>query len=144
MAGANRLASPHVRTLLVGVTLAVSIALAASPSATVAASAATKRSPDTITVRDPDASFVDVHARREQLKNAQNPRLTAAMAEHYSCITRGWPQPPKGWIIIPPLSSPDRQALAAPYSQLKDALAYGANRYLESGDPQKRRACWTR
>lgn len=111
-----------------------------------AASVARAETP--LVVRDPNASFLDVQARRKALQNVQTPRLLEALAELKSCT--GAPEalpPPPGQDIPSRYKSgshgalnPKEHLLSEPYYKIQDVAAWGANRYLVTGDP-KEAAC---
>ncbi|MBF0530524.1 MAG: alginate lyase family protein [Deltaproteobacteria bacterium] len=93
-------------------------------------------------VVNPRASFIDVAARREELKAAAQPRLLTTLAEKRSCQGAHKPRPPAGRILIPghylhgvsgPVN-PEEGRLSRPYFDLQKALANGAGRYLATGD----------
>jgi poly(beta-D-mannuronate) lyase len=98
-----------------------------------------------LTVRDPNASFLDVQARRKALQNAQTPRLREALASLKSCTTASMPAPPPVGQDIPSryvsgshgALNPQEHTLAEPYYKVQDVAAWGANRYLATGDPQE-------
>ncbi len=101
-----------------------------------------------LTVRDPNASFLDVQARRKALKNVQTPRLLEALASLKSCTSAPMPAPPPPGQDIPSryksgshgAVNPLEHTLAEPYYKVEDVAAWGANRYLVTGDP-KEAAC---
>jgi poly(beta-D-mannuronate) lyase len=75
------------------------------------------------TVRDPNASFLDVPARREELKEVDSPRLKAALAALRPCPGQT-PAPPRG-----------RNAEGrGPYEAMEWAVASAATRYVATGD----------
>jgi len=98
-----------------------------------------------LVVRDPNASFVDVQARRIALENAQTPRLREALASLKSCTNAMRPAPPAAPLYVPthygggdhPESDPLSTMITEPYFDIQDAVASGANRYLATGDPRE-------
>jgi hypothetical protein len=101
-----------------------------------------------LTVRDPNASFLDVQARRQALKNAQTPRLREAIANLQTCTGAPVPAPPAKDLRIPSRYmsgghgelNPLEHTLSEPFYRVQDAAAFGANQYLVTGDP-KEAAC---
>jgi poly(beta-D-mannuronate) lyase len=75
------------------------------------------------TVRDSNASFLDVPGRREELKEVGNPRLKAAIAALRPCPGQT-PAPPRGRNV----------AAHAPYEAMERAVATAATRYVATGD----------
>lgn len=98
-----------------------------------------------LVVRDPNASFVDVQARRKALQNVQTPRLREALASLKSCTGAPMPAPPPVGQDIPSRYvsgshgelNPQEHTLSEPYYKVQDVAAWGANRYLATGDPQE-------
>ncbi len=98
-----------------------------------------------LTVRDPNASFVNVPSRRAALADVSNPRLRDAVAavQLKSCSASPTPQPPPRGQDIPRHylndshgpTNPAEHAAAAPYENVQRVAALGANRYLLTGDP---------
>jgi poly(beta-D-mannuronate) lyase len=94
-------------------------------------------------VRDPNASFLDVAARRKLLASATTPRRKEAIADTKSCITAPTPAPPPRGQDIPSryqsgshgALNPDEHTLSLPYYRVQDVAAWGADRYLLTGDP---------
>ena len=101
-------------------------------------------------VRDPNASFLDVSWRREALKRTdiQTPRLREALAHLGSCTTAPMPAPPSPGVDIPSryrsgghgALNPEERVLSQPFYRVQDVAAWGASRYLATGDP-KEAAC---
>ena len=99
-------------------------------------------------VRDPNASFPDVAKRRQELKGATTQRLVEAMADGRSCTGAKMPAPPPPSVNIPSrymhgghgAVNPDEGKLSQPYYDVQNVAAWGANRYLETGDA-KEAAC---
>ncbi|MGA3373879.1 MAG: alginate lyase family protein [Terracidiphilus sp.] len=98
-----------------------------------------------LVVRDPNASFLDVQARRKALQNVQTPRLLESLASLKSCTGAPMPAPPPPGQDIPSryksgshgeLNSKEH-LLSEPYYNVQDVAAWGANRYLATGDPQE-------
>src|SRR5580698_5072128 len=54
-----------------------------------------------LVVRDPNASFLDVQARRIALENAQTPRLREALSSLKSCTQATLPGPPAAPLYVP-------------------------------------------
>ncbi len=75
------------------------------------------------TVRNPDASFLDVAARREELRDPANPRLRAAMAAVAPCPAQTL-APPRGRA-----GAADRA-----YEAMEWAVASAATRHVATGD----------
>ena len=98
-----------------------------------------------LVVRDPNASFLDVQARRKALQSVQTPRLHEALANLKSCTGAPMPAPPPPWRDIPSRYksgshgelNPQEHVLSEPYYNVQDVAAWGANRYLVTGDPQE-------
>lgn len=119
--------------------IAILILLSTSPMA---------RGESALVVRDPNASFLDVQARRAALKNVQTPRLLEALASQKSCTGAPMPEPPPPGQDIPSRYksgshgelNPQEHVLSEPYYKVEDVAAWGANRYLATGDP-KEAAC---
>jgi poly(beta-D-mannuronate) lyase len=95
-------------------------------------------------VRDPNASFVDIPARRAALAgNLVDPRLQQAIDSVKSCSTSPAPAPPAPGQDIPPHylkdshgpTNPLERIASQPYEKLQRVAALGANRYLLTGDP---------
>jgi poly(beta-D-mannuronate) lyase len=101
-----------------------------------------------LTVRDPNSSFLDVQARRKALQNVQTPRVLEALASLKSCTGAPMPAPPPPGQDIPSRYmtgshgelNPQEHTLSEPYYKVQDVAAWGANRYLVTGDP-KEAAC---
>ena len=94
------------------------------------------------TIADPNASFLDVAARRAELVHATTPRLIEALSWKHGCINSEQAAPPAGRMIIPhhylsgsygPINPAEAPA-TAPYRKLQDAVTDGASRYLATGD----------
>jgi poly(beta-D-mannuronate) lyase len=106
-------------------------------------SASVTRAETPLVVRDPNASFLDVQARRKALANAHTPRVLEAMAGLKSCTAAPLPAPPPVGQDIPSryvsgshgALNPEEHTLAEPYYKVQDVAAWGANRYLATGDP---------
>jgi poly(beta-D-mannuronate) lyase len=110
-------------------------------------------------VHDPNASFLNIPARRAALaENIADPRLQQAVASIKSCSTSPIPAPPPPGQDIPPHylhdshgpTNPLERIASQPYEKLQRVAALGANRYLLTGDPAEA-ACvlhillpWTR
>ena len=96
-------------------------------------------------VKDPNASFLDVQARRKELQNAKTPRLVDALAAKRSCTGVDRPAPPPYDQDIPSRYkseshgevNPKEHALSEPYYRVQDVAAWGANRYLSTGDAKE-------
>jgi poly(beta-D-mannuronate) lyase len=96
-------------------------------------------------VRDPNASFLDVRARRIALQNAQTPRLREALSSLKSCTGATIPAPPPAALYVPthyaggdhPESHPLWNMVSGPYCGIQDVAAWGASRYLATGDPRE-------
>ncbi len=94
-------------------------------------------------VRDPNASFVDVSARRKALASAETPRLREAIHNVKSCTASPVPAPPPRGQDIPSRYksgshgelNPEEHTLSEPYYRVQSVTAAGANKYLVTGDP---------
>jgi poly(beta-D-mannuronate) lyase len=95
-------------------------------------------------VRDPNASFLNIPARRDALaESITNPRLQQAIAQVKSCSASPIPPPPPPGQDIPPHylhdshgpTNPLESLASQPYEKLQRVAALGANRYLLTGDP---------
>lgn len=101
-----------------------------------------------IVVRDPNASFIDVAARRQALRNAQTPRLREALSDLKGCVGADLPTPPPSGVDIPSRYksgshgelNPKEHTLSQPYYRIQDVVASGADKYLATGDT-KEAAC---
>lgn len=99
-----------------------------------------------IHVSNPDASFLDVTARRNELKNATSPRVLAAIKELKPCNAAGAP-PPHGKMFIPDrylsgghgATNVNEHDASQPYYTVQNEAAHGANSYLVTGDPAEAR-----
>jgi poly(beta-D-mannuronate) lyase len=105
-------------------------------------SAAGKKAHDETAIHDPTASFLDVTARRAELKHATTPRVVEAIGWKNDCVHARQPGPPAGRMVIPhhylsgsngPVN-PDEAAATQPYRQLEQAVSQGAGRYVVTGD----------
>ena len=93
-------------------------------------------------VRDPNASFLDVTARHQALQNAQTPRLREALSTLKGCIGMQFPSPPPSGEDIPSRYksgshgelNPKEHALSEPYYKIQNVAAWGADKYLATGD----------
>ena len=96
-----------------------------------------------LNVKDPNASVVDVKLRRTDLANAQTPRLKAALSNLPACVSAPVPTPPPPGQGIPPHylkdshgpTDPAERVASEPYLNLQRIAAWGADRYLVTGDP---------
>ncbi|MGP8252659.1 MAG: alginate lyase family protein [Terracidiphilus sp.] len=96
-----------------------------------------------LVVKDPNASFLDVAARRQALRNAQNPLLRDALANLKGCVGAPFPAlPPHGQDIPSRYQSsshgelnPLEHQLSEPYYMIQEIAAQGADKYLATGDP---------
>jgi poly(beta-D-mannuronate) lyase len=96
-----------------------------------------------LVVKDPNASFLDVAARRQALKNAQNPLLRDALANLKGCVGTPFPAPPPHGRDIPSRYksgshgelNPLEHQLSEPYYKIQEIAAQGADEYLATGDP---------
>jgi poly(beta-D-mannuronate) lyase len=96
-------------------------------------------------VHDPNASFLNVPARRAALQSATNPRVLEAIAGLKTCIGAPVPQPPPDSQFIPGryksgshgALNPREHILSLPYIQLQELATRGADRYLLTGDPRE-------
>jgi poly(beta-D-mannuronate) lyase len=100
-------------------------------------------------VKDPNASFLDVAARRAQLAGDLPPRIRTALPPREGCAANAAPTPPTGAMEIPrrylapppgrgPLN-PEQAKRAAPYWQLEDFVADASTRYAVHGEPSTAR-----
>jgi poly(beta-D-mannuronate) lyase len=96
-----------------------------------------------LVVKDPNASFLDVAARRQTLQTAQNPLLHASIANLKGCAGTPFPAPPPHGQDIPSrymsgshgALNPLEHQLSEPYYKIQDIAAQGADKYLATGDP---------
>jgi poly(beta-D-mannuronate) lyase len=94
-------------------------------------------------VKDPNASFLDVAARRLVLKNTQNPLLRDEIANLKGCVGTPFPAPPPHGQDIPSRYksgshgelNPVEHQLSEPYYKIQQIAAQGADKYLATGDP---------
>jgi poly(beta-D-mannuronate) lyase len=94
-------------------------------------------------VKDPNASFLDVAARRQALQNAQNPVLRGVLANLKGCVGTTFPAPPPHGQDIPSRYisgshgelNPVEHQLSEPYYKIQELAAQGADKYLATGDP---------
>lgn len=93
-------------------------------------------------VVNPSASFLDVAARRAELRSATNPRVLLALQDRRGCTNSEQPDPPAGRMAIPhhylsgsngPIN-PEEARATVPYHQLQNAVTDGASRYVATGD----------
>lgn len=97
-------------------------------------------------VSNPDASFLDVAARRTELKNAASPRVLAALKEVRPCNAAGAP-PPHGKMYIPDrylsgghgATNAKEHDASQPYYAVQNEAARGANSFLVTGDSAQAR-----
>jgi poly(beta-D-mannuronate) lyase len=97
----------------------------------------------TFVVKDPNASFLEVAARRQALQNAQNPVLRDALANLKGCVGTTFPAPPPHGQDIPSRYisgshgelNPVEHQLSEPYYKIEEIAAQGADKYLATGDP---------
>lgn len=98
-------------------------------------------------VHNPDASYVDVKARRVELHAGNMPeRVRMALAGLGSCKADPAPALPSGQHIPPRYLSgshgpvnPLEHTLSVPYYHAQEVAAWGANRYLATGDASEAR-----
>jgi poly(beta-D-mannuronate) lyase len=123
----------HLREVAIVVTLCLAASLSAAENDLLSKAK----------VVDPDASFLDVAARRAELAHATAPRVVEALAIKSDCVHQQLPAPPPGVMIIPhhyltgsngPIN-PEEAAATAPYRRLDDVVTFGAGRYVADGDP---------
>ncbi len=96
-----------------------------------------------LVVRDANASFLDVAARRQVLQNTQNPLLRDALANLKGCVGTPFPAPPPHGQDIPSRYksgshgelNPLEHQLSEPYYKIQEIAAQGADKYLATGDP---------
>lgn len=99
----------------------------------------------TARVKDPNASFFDVAARRRPLSGDLPGRVRASLPPREGCSATPAPEPPTGAMEIPrrylapppgrgPLN-PEQAKRAGPYWQLEDFVADASTRYGVYGDP---------
>jgi poly(beta-D-mannuronate) lyase len=94
-------------------------------------------------VKDPNASFVDVAARRLTLQNTHDPLLRDALANLKGCVGTPFPAPPPHGQDIPSRYksgshgelNPLEHQLSEPYYKIQEIAAQGADKYLATGDP---------
>ncbi|MCC6469274.1 MAG: alginate lyase family protein [Alphaproteobacteria bacterium] len=93
-------------------------------------------------VSDPNASFVDLAARRAELVRVTSPRVIAALRALKPCESLPYPEPPLGQMVIPPyyLSgrhgpvNPAHAVAERPYVRFETAVAMAATAYAATGD----------
>ena len=93
-------------------------------------------------VRDPNASFLDVAARRADLAGATGERVKAVIKALKPCPPQPYPAPPKGRMIVPPYYlegshgpvNPAHAEAARPFTWFDRALTTAATRYVATGD----------
>jgi poly(beta-D-mannuronate) lyase len=94
-------------------------------------------------VTNPNASFLDVAARRAELAHATTPRVLEALNLKIGCTNSDQPAPPTGRMIIPhhylsgsngPIN-PQENIATAPYRKLEEAVSNGASCYVATGEP---------
>ncbi|MDO8531921.1 MAG: alginate lyase family protein [Dehalococcoidia bacterium] len=93
-------------------------------------------------IRDPNASFFDVRARREYLRTTTDPRLLKSIPAARDCARLGRPEPPKGRMIIPPFyvsgghgpANPAYAPAMQPYHAFEDRLSLLATLYARFGE----------
>jgi len=99
------------------------------------------------TVRDPDAAFVDVGARRVALAGMQAVALDALLPPVTDCTEAGRPPPPLGRMWLPnyylnltdgPID-PRYEAVAQSYEAMWTAVSGRASRYVARGDSRDAR-----
>jgi hypothetical protein len=96
-----------------------------------------------LVVKDPNASFLDVAARRHTLQNAQIPLLRDVLANLKGCVGTAFPAPPPHGQDIPSRYksgshgdlNPIEHQLSEPYYKIQEIAAQGADKYLATGDP---------
>jgi hypothetical protein len=96
-----------------------------------------------LVVKDPNASFLDVAARRQALQNVQNPVLHDAITSLKGCVGTPFPAPPPHGQDIPSRYksgshgdlNPLEHQLSEPYYRIQEIAAQGADKYLATGDP---------
>ena len=94
-------------------------------------------------IRDPNASFFDVRARRAYLSTATDSRLQGAMPSSRDCTRLEPVPPPKGRMVIPPFYlsgssgpiNPDYAPAERPYTQFEYRLGLLAGLYVRFGEP---------
>jgi poly(beta-D-mannuronate) lyase len=103
---------------------------------------AEKNPNDKATVTNPNASFIDVSARRAELAHATTPRVLQALSFKSGCVSSGQPPPPSGVMFIPhhylsgsngPID-PRENIATAPYRKLDQVVSDGAGRYVATGN----------
>ncbi len=96
-----------------------------------------------LVVKDPNASFLDVAARRQALQNGHNPLLHEAITNLKGCVGTPFPAPPPHGQDIPSRYksgshgelNPVEHQLSEPYYKIQEIAAQGADKYLATGDP---------
>jgi poly(beta-D-mannuronate) lyase len=107
----------------------------------IAAGAAGAETP--FVVKDPNASFLDVAARRQALQSTQIPLLRDTLANLKGCVGTPFPAPPPHGQDIPSRYksgshgelNPLEHQLSEPYYKIQEIAAQGADKYLAGGDP---------
>ena len=100
---------------------------------------------DKAQVANPNASFLDVPARRAELAHATTPRVLEALSWKSGCANSDQPAPPSGRMVIPhhylsgsngPIN-PAENIATAPYRKLDEVVSNGAGRYVATGDSRE-------
>jgi len=133
----------RVVTLALGAAIAIVVASGCAPMKTTAA-APTDTTLAEAHVRDANASFFEVAARRVALHGPVPERVRAAMPPAGACAAIPAPAPalgpmeiPRRYLAPPPGRgpvNPEQAVRAAPYWQLEDFVADAATRYAAHGE----------
>lgn len=95
-------------------------------------------------IRDPNASFLDLPARRAEIGAAGQARLRTAIGPAAKCDATNRPAPPRGRMKLPGYyiggshGAVDPAYLPAkkPYNRMWDAVSRAASRYAAFGEPE--------
>ena len=93
-------------------------------------------------VLNPRASYVDVAARRTELKNTKSERIRAALSQMGACRAQAPVDPPTGSMRIPMHylhgghgpTNPAEHAATVPYTQFEKRVTAGMNQFLATGN----------
>ena len=93
-------------------------------------------------VFNPRASYIDVAARRAELKNTKSARIRAALAQIVTCSVQVQVDPPTGPMRIPMHylhgghgpTNPAEHAATVPYSLFEKRMTAGMNQFLATGN----------
>ncbi|MDB5800715.1 MAG: hypothetical protein JWL63_1654 [Rhodocyclales bacterium] len=116
----------------------------AAPVSTPGGSVTSAKSIETATVRDPNASFIDVKARQAFLKNGKkDAKLLASLPQEFDCTTAKTVDPQPGPMVIPPRYAvgnhgdlhPDYERIVALYRDFEDQAGKLSALYVSTAKP---------